>query len=85
MGKQSYDFESSVSGIPCKVKVTYATPYIPESWNGPAEGGDFEFELLDRRGYPAKWLEKKLTPKDVERLEKEYEEYVQFVCEPDYC
>ena len=85
MAKSAYDFESHVQGIPCKVKVTYTTPYIPESWNGPAEGGDFEFELLDRRGYPAKWLEKKLTPKDVERLEKEYEEYVQFVCEPDYC
>lgn len=83
MGKQSYDFESSVSGIPCKVKVTYATPYIPESWSGPAEGGDFEFELLDRRGYPAKWLETKVTEADVERLMAEYVEYQQAMME-DY-
>lgn len=83
MAKSAYDFESHVQGIPCKVNVTYATKYIPESWNGPAEGGDFEFELLDRRGYPAKWLEKKLTPKDVERLMAEYVEYQQAMME-DY-
>ena len=83
MGKQSYDFESSVSGIPCKVKVTYATPYIPESWSGPAEGGDFEFELLDRKGYQAKWLEAKVTEQDVERLMAEYVEYQQAMME-DY-
>ena len=76
MAKQAYDFESSVAGIPCKVKVTYATKLIPASWDGPEEGGDFEFELLDRKGYRAKWLEKKLTDKDVERLEKEYEKYL---------
>ena len=76
MGKQSYAFESSVSGIPCKVKVTYATPYIPESWSGPAEGGDFEFILLDRKGHRAKWLEVKVTAKDAVRLAAEYEEYM---------
>ena len=79
MTKQSYDFESQVAGIPCKVKVTYATKYVPESWYGPAEGGDFEFELLDRRGYRAKWLESKVTDKDVDRLEREYWEYLEDV------
>jgi hypothetical protein len=83
MAKKPYDFESSVAGIPCKVKVTYATKYIPESWNGPAEGGDFEFELLDKKCYRARWLEKKLTPKDVERLMAEYVEYQQAMME-DY-
>ena len=77
MAKQSYDFESHVQGIPCKVRVTDATPYIPESWNGPAEGGDFEFELLDRKGYRARWLEKKVTEADVERLEREYCDYLE--------
>ena len=77
MAKNLYDFESHVQGIPCKVRVTYATPYIPESWNGPAEGGDFEFELLDRKGYRARWLEKKVTEADVERLEREYCDYLE--------
>lgn len=77
MGKRTqYDFESHVAGIPCKVRVTYSTPYIPESFNGPAEGGDFEFELLDRKGYRAKWLEAKLTDDDYWRLQDEYEDYL---------
>ena len=74
--RTQYDFESHVAGIPCKVRVTYSTPYIPESFNGPAEGGDFEFELLDRKGYRAKWLEAKVTEADVERLEQKYEDYL---------
>ena len=76
MAKLAYDFESKVAGIPCKVRVTYHTPYVPASYNGPAEGGDFEYELLDRKGYRAKWLEAKVTEADVERLEQKYEDYL---------
>ena len=76
MAKLAYDFESKVAGIPCKVRVTYDTPYVPASYNGPAEGGDFEYELLDRKGYRAKWLEAKVTEADVERLEIKYEDYL---------
>ncbi len=36
MAKNLYDFESHVQGIPCKVRVTYATPYVPASWDAPA-------------------------------------------------
>ena len=72
MAKSAYDFESHVQGIPCKVRVTYATPYVPASWDSPEESGEFEFELLDRKGYRAKWLEAKVTEADVDRLEKEY-------------
>ena len=72
MAKNLYDFESHVQGIPCKVRVTYATPYVPASWDSPEESGEFEFELLDRKGYRAKWLEAKVTEADVDRLEKEY-------------
>ena len=79
MAKSAYDFESTVAGIPCLVNVVYATKYIPASWNGPAEGGDFEFNLLDRKGYRARWLEKKVTEKDVERLEREYCDYLEDV------
>ena len=76
MAKLAYDFESRVAGIPCKVRVTHYTPYVPESWSGPAEGGDFEFELLDKKSYRARWLEKKMTEKDVDRLAAEYENYL---------
>ena len=83
MAKNLYDFESQVQGIPCKVRVTYATKYVPASWDSPEESGEFEFDLLDRKGYRAKWLEKKVTEKDVERLEREYCDYLESVLE-DY-
>lgn len=35
-----------------------------------------EFTILDRHGYQAPWIEKKLSKDDVERLEKEYEGYL---------
>ena len=35
-----------------------------------------EFTILDRHGYPAEWIEKKLTKDDVERLEQKYEDYL---------
>ena len=37
------------------------------------EGGEIEFNVMDRKGYSAAWLEKKLTPEDVSRI---YDEYV---------
>ena len=79
MAKQPYDFETTVAGIPCKVRIMYYTPYIPESYNGPAEGGDFDFELLDRKGYRAKWLEAKVTEQDTARLSAEYLAYAEAV------
>lgn len=79
MSKQAYDFESQVAGIPCKVRVIYHTPYVPASYNGPDEDGEFEFELLDRKGYRAKWLEAKVTEADVDRLEKEYLDWLEDV------
>lgn len=82
MAKSAYDFESTVAGIPCKVRVTYATPYVPASWDAPAEGGDFEFELLDRKGYRARWLEKKMSDEDVSRIEREYCDYLDDVFTP---
>jgi hypothetical protein len=38
----------------------------------PPEPEEFEFRLLDRKGYPANWLESKLTLNDHHRLLKEY-------------
>ena len=72
-------FPTYIAGIPCQCNVIYATPLIPMRVYGPGmedadppEGGDFEFEILDRKGYRAKWLEHKLTSKDVDRLYEEF-------------
>ena len=39
----------------------------------PPEPAEFEFRLLDRKGYPAPWLEDKLTREDHSRLQEEFE------------
>lgn len=49
----SHLIESRVAGIPCLIKVD-------TNWC---------WEVLDRRGYKAQWLERKLTAADRRRIE----------------
>lgn len=71
-------FDTHVAGIPCQCEITYFEPVIPAYIEGapenctPEEGGAFEFNLLDRRGYKATWLEKKLSKSDESRLYEEF-------------
>ncbi len=65
-----------ISGIPARIEVTSFTPWRParlyghpDSW-APAEG-EIEFQVMDSRGRPAPWLEKKLTPAERRRIEGE--------------
>jgi hypothetical protein len=37
----------------------------------PGERGEISLEILDRKGYKAPWLARKLTEADKERLEEE--------------
>ena len=74
-----YTFDTHISGIPCQCQVFNATPVIPMKVYGPGmadadppEGGEFDYNILDRKGYRAKWLEAKVTPKDVDRLYEEF-------------
>ena len=71
------EFETRVCGIPCIVRVKYYEVYIPAKVSGPPEhcypeeGGEGEWEILDRRGKPAPWLERKMTPADDDQLNRE--------------
>lgn len=67
-----------VAGISCIAAVTsyayaphgrgFAHQYSsPEDWLGYEE---IEFEITDRKGYSAPWLERKLTPADHTRIEQ---------------
>ena len=51
--------DTRIQGIPCTVVVER---YDIE---------DFCFTVCDRRGRPAPWLEKKMTPKDIEKVERD--------------
>lgn len=74
-------FDTQLAGIPCKCEVLSYTPAIPMRITGsgygdadPPEPEEFEFNILDRYGKPAKWLLKKLTDEDVTRLCREFKQ-----------
>ena len=58
--------EIKVFGIPAKVKITHYVPGLPGKYSGhpdtwyPPEGEEIEYELYDRKGYRAEWLERKI-------------------------
>jgi hypothetical protein len=68
-------FSYRVCGIPCLVNVIDWEPYDPGQLSGPPdrcyppEGGWAEFELLDKGGRRAEWLERKMKPQDREDVE----------------
>jgi hypothetical protein len=72
------EFETRISGIPCIIQVTGYSE-TPSDFTSRESDWDYygeieiEFNVLDRKGYPAKWLEKKLTHSDNERILSEYQ------------
>lgn len=67
-------FETSIDGIPCICEVTDYYPGTSYSSTSlePSDDTEFSFTINDRKGYPAKWLEKKLTEQDNDRLFTEF-------------
>lgn len=70
---------TQIQGIPCLVEVTTFINVKP--WKGslhtcPSSDDyygytEIEYEVLDRKGYLAKWLERKMTDRDVERVKED--------------
>lgn len=66
--------EASVGGIPCQAELTFYRPGDPGCLFGPPERcyppepPEVEYELLDRKGYPAAWLQRKVTAEDHEAI-----------------
>ena len=60
-------FPFHIAGIPCQIQATISGESRPAKINAPpeycyeAEYPEVDFEVLDRKGYPAPWLEAKLT------------------------
>jgi len=68
--------ETRVAGIPCLIDVEHVFvqpplgPMCDSDWD--ANGyTDLEYTVCDRRGRPAPWLARKLTPDDTCRIEDE--------------
>lgn len=69
------DFETRVGGIPCGVVVLEyrdASGWSSNPEMAEQDDREFEFILVDRGGYRAHWLERKLTECDCRRIESEY-------------
>jgi hypothetical protein len=69
--------ETRIAGIPCLVQ---ANVYVQDGSYSRNAASDWDYYgwvdvedlvVLDRRGRPAPWLERKLTDKDIERIEGE--------------
>jgi len=78
MKRKHATFESRIAGIPCGIKVTWytaGTNYLINSASlEPNDPEEFDFEVLDRKGYLAPWLADKLTEDDECRILKEYKD-----------
>ena len=74
--------ESRISGIPCLIGVK---DYFKQEALGRRADSDWDcygytendWDVLDRKGYKANWLEKKLTSKEEEKINNEIEIYME--------
>lgn len=57
---------STVAGIPCLVGIIELYTDSSDGWARPQRV--FSFDILDRRGYRAAWLETKLVWEDEQRF-----------------
>lgn len=62
---------TAAGGIPCRIAVTHYSAAERDTYWEPGAPEEVEFEVLDRRGRPAPWLERKLDSKEWRRLEDE--------------
>jgi hypothetical protein len=75
------EIETRIAGIPCIVGVTHFES-VKGSYSYHADSDwdyhgytECEFEVLDRRGRKAAWLERKLTDEITSEIESEIAEY----------
>lgn len=66
--------ETRIAGIPCKVRVTHCFVQKPLGSRCDSDLDcygytDIEFDVLDRNGRAAPWLEKKLSERERVKLE----------------
>ena len=83
--RKNMEIETRVSGIPCIARVTHFFRQAPHRGGAHTAASDMdyygftecEFEILDRRGKLAAWLERKITDEDRQRIEQEITEYLE--------
>ena len=66
--------ETRIAGIPCRVEMTHCFVQRPLGRNCDSDldcygYSEVEFDVLDRNGRPAPWLEKKLSENERSEIE----------------
>lgn len=77
--------KTRVAGIPCLVHVTHYFRQAPHRGSAQTCDSDWdyrgytdcEWSVLDQRGRPAPWLERKATDADRQRIEQEITEQLE--------
>jgi hypothetical protein len=82
MAKKEYAhlIEHRISGIPCLIGVT---DYFKQDAQGRGASSDWDSygysewngDILDRKGYPAAWLERKITSKEQDKIDNAVDRY----------
>ena len=71
--------DSRVCGIPCKIGVLYFNSVKGrDCWDSDIDYYGYtecEWQILDQRGKPANWLERKMKPEDHEMVDAEVESF----------
>ena len=73
----------NLKGIPCQIRIdtcaVYSGSYNPEAPSDLDFYGysEIEFTILDRKGYPAAWLERKLNEIEEEKIQLEILRYAE--------
>ena len=67
--------ETRIQGLPCQIKVLSCNSYKGSMISSASLDDDrpyteIEYEVYDRGGYRAKWLERKITEQDNEEIEQ---------------
>ena len=65
-------FEYRIAGIPCQIEVTQFS-VDSDHWGGYVE---IAYNVLDRRGYKADWLARKITPKMDDEIQSDIIDYM---------
>lgn len=75
-----------IAGIPCLIGVTYylkvsGSPYADNDWDYKGYT-DSDWIVLDTKGRPAPWLEKKVDEKEADRINLLIDKYMEENYEP---
>ena len=78
--KQKGQVSTHIQGIPCLIAIGYYHKQKPLGMQADSDHDargytDAEYTVLDRKGYPAKWLERKMNDLDRERVVIAIEDY----------